>query len=118
MSIHVRAVHLDLTDAIEGYAQSRFAFTNERFGQLVREVTIRLMDNNGPKHGHADRVCKVMATLRNSTQVVIEQVSNDLYSSIDLAAGRLKQVLSRQINRLPSSHRRHRMSASGQFHYQ
>ncbi len=113
--IDVRSVHMEMTEAIHQHTMERFAFINQRFEHMIRSVSIRLVDDNGPRKG-PDKVCKVIATLRNSTQVVVEQMGSDLYNAIDTAAGRFKQVLSRRTNRLPKSHRRDRTPASGNTH--
>lgn len=118
MMMDVRSVHLEMTEALHQHTLERFNFIHRRFDHLIRSVSIRLVDDNGVsarKHG-PDKICKVIATLRNSTQVVVEQMGTDLYNVIDMAAGRFKQVLGRKVNRLPRSRRRDRTPASGTEH--
>lgn len=116
MTIDVRSVHLEMTEGLRQHTMDRFEFLNQRFQHMIRSVSIKLVDDNGPRKG-PDKVCKVVATLRNSTQVVVEQMGSDLYNAIDIAAGRFKQVLGRKVNRLPKSHRRDHTPASGVEHW-
>lgn len=112
MMIDVRTVHLDMTDAIRQHAEDRFVGALHRFDRFVRSLSVRLVDLNGPRGG-MDKACRVMVTLRDSTQIVIEQIGTDLYAAMDQAAGRAKQALGRKVDRLPKSHRRDRTPAAG-----
>ncbi len=111
MDYDVRGIHVTLTEAIQTHVEQKIAHVTGRFQRLVRNVEVHLVDTNGPKKG-PDKLCKVLATLRNSERIVIEETAADLYAAIDVGLDRLKQVLGRRIEKLPRAHSRDHRRAS------
>lgn len=98
MHMHIHADGLELTAALHAYAQGRFAFALDRARHLIRQVSIRLADINGPRGGN-DKQCKVQITLPSGPDVVINDLDSDLYVAINKAADRAGRTLSRRMER-------------------
>jgi hypothetical protein len=85
---------LDLRERTE----RRFAFALGRFGDLVRSLTIRLADVNGPRGGH-DKLCSVSVQLATSRRaIVIEDVDARAETAIDRAADRAARAVARAVD--------------------
>jgi len=65
----------------------------------VHAVSVRLGDINGPRGG-ADKLCRIVVRLKNSSQVVIEELGDDIFQVIDKVADRVHQSVSRQVGRI------------------
>lgn len=99
MRLQVRGISIPTTPAIKAHAERRVQSAAARLGSSVRSVAVRLSDLNGPRGGQ-DKLCVMEARLAGGGGVVrIEESGDDLYGVIDRAAGRLKQVLGRRVNR-------------------
>jgi putative sigma-54 modulation protein len=98
MQLSIHSDGFELTAAIQSYAHGRFAFALDRARHLVRQVSVRLSDINGPRGGN-DKRCKVQITLPGGNDVVIDDLDADLYVAIDRAADRAGRTLSRRLER-------------------
>lgn len=99
MRLQVRGVSIPTTPAITRHAERRVRSAAARLNSHVRGVAVRISDLSGPKGGR-DKLCVMEAQLAGGGGVVrIEEAGDDLYAVIDRAAGRLKQVLSRKVDR-------------------
>lgn len=58
----VRGEHSHTTEALRKYALRRLSFAVKRFEHRVRQVTVRLVDENGPRRG-VDSRCSITADL-------------------------------------------------------
>ena len=56
----VRGGRSDTIEALREYALRRLSFAVRRFKHRVRHVTVRLVDENGPRHG-VDSRCSITA---------------------------------------------------------
>ena len=94
----VRGSRRDTTEALHAYALRRLSFPLRRFGHLVRHMTIRLVDENGPRRG-VDSRCSVTAALVDGRQLFVEATAAWPFAAITLAVGRLGQALRRDADR-------------------
>lgn len=77
--------------------RERLEFALGRFGRLVRSLTVRLTDINGPRGG-LDKKCLVAVRLTRPRHViVIEDVDTDCYVAISRAAERTSRAVSRAV---------------------
>jgi ribosome-associated translation inhibitor RaiA len=69
-----------------------------RFSGAIRSVTVRIADINGPKGG-ADKRCHV--TIRGAAlgTIIIEDLSADPYSAVDLVLERAARAAGRELER-------------------
>jgi len=105
MNLVIRGVDLEPTDAIRNHIERRLSFALSRFSGRLRDVEVRLRDENGPRGG-VDKVCRVKATLHGLSTLVVEAVGSDLYAAIDSAADRAGRALGRALRRDEAIHHR------------
>ena len=98
MHIDVRGHRVELQPALGQYAERRFLTALQRFKERVPSVTVRLIDDNGPKHG-VDKRCQVAALVLRAKPVLIEESDQDPYRALDRAADRVARAVTRAIGR-------------------
>lgn len=104
MEFRVHGANIELTEALSSHVQSRFGAALDKHERQVEDVTVRLEDVNGPKGG-VDMRCQATIHLRPGDTIVVEEVEEDLYAAISVAADRAKHVVSRKLDRIRSRHR-------------
>lgn len=104
MKIDVRFRGVEASNALREHVRRRVHFQMSRFGNAVHSVVVRIGDINGPKGGE-DKRCQV--TLRGSRlgPLTIEDLSMDLYTSLDRALERAARAAGREIERTRSARR-------------
>jgi ribosome hibernation promoting factor len=98
IEIFVRGGRTDATDALHEYARHRLSFAVRRFRHHVRHLTVRLVDENGPRRG-VDSRCSIAADLIDGGQLFVEATTAWPFAAITLAAGRLSEALRRHTDR-------------------
>lgn len=104
----VRGEHSDTTEALREYALRRLSFAVRRFERRVRHVTVRILDENGPRRG-VDSRCSITADLVDGRQLFVAATAAWPFAAITLAAGRLSEALRRDTDR----HALHRARSAG-----
>lgn len=104
MDFKVHGANIEVTDAITSHVQNRFTAALDKHERQVEDITIRLEDINGPKGG-VDMRCQATIHLRPGDMVVVEDVQEDLYAAISVAADRAKHVVSRRLDKVKSHYR-------------
>ena len=104
----VRGEHSQTTEALREYALRRLSFAVRRFEHRVRRVTVRVVDENGPRRG-LDSRCSITADLVDGRQRFVEAAAAWPFAAITLAAGRLSEALRRDADR----HAVHRARSAG-----
>ena len=104
----VRGARSETTDALREYAIRRLSFAVKRFTHRVRQLTVRLVDENGPRRG-VDARCSITADLVDGGQLFVEDTAARPFAAITLAAGRLSEALRRKADR----HAGHRAGPAG-----
>ena len=94
----VRGARGDTTEALREYAARRLSFAVRRFTHRVRHLTVRLVDENGPRRG-VDARCSITADLVDGGQLFVEATAAWPFAAITLAAGRLSEALRREADR-------------------
>lgn len=95
-SIHITMndIEPEVARQLRDYAERRLAFAVRRFHGHIRDVRLRLVDLNGPKHG-VDARCSVVARLTNGRQLFVEATTAWPFASVTAAAGKLSERLRR-----------------------
>lgn len=101
MKIDIKSQGFTLTEALRVQAERRVRFALGAAGGRVRNVVMRLADENGPRGG-VDKRCTIRANLPGAPPVVIEHQESDLYVAIDRAADRAARAVSRRLERSTS----------------
>jgi putative sigma-54 modulation protein len=98
MEVEVQARNLSDASIVRQHASRRMWAALGRFRHSVHAVSVRLGDVNGPRGG-ADKLCRIVVRLKNSSRVVIEELGEDVFRVIDKVADRAHQSVSRQLGR-------------------
>jgi ribosome hibernation promoting factor len=108
----VRGARSDTTETLREYAARRLSFALRRFTHRVRHLTLRLVDENGPRRG-VDAHCSITADLVQGGQFFVEATAARPFAAITLAAGRLSEALRRETDRQAM----HRAGSAGSFRH-
>jgi ribosome-associated translation inhibitor RaiA len=94
----VRGGSTEMTEALHEYALRRLSFAVRRFSHRVRHMTVRLLDENGPRRG-VDSRCSVTVDLVDGRQLFVEATAAWPFAALTLAGARLGEVLRRDAGR-------------------
>jgi ribosome-associated translation inhibitor RaiA len=78
MQIELQARGFDLTPSLRDHIARRLAQTLEHIRDDIKKVVVRISDDNGPRHG-IDKRCMVRVALRGRKDVVVQDISGDMY---------------------------------------
>jgi ribosomal subunit interface protein len=81
MQIELQARGFDLTPSLRDHIARRLAQTLEHIRDDIKKVVVRISDDNGPRHG-IDKRCMVRVALRGRKDVVVQDISGDMYMAI------------------------------------
>lgn len=95
MPIQIQAHGFSLTHSLEQYVHRRIHRGLRDRLDSASILRIGLSDINGPRGG-ADKCCQVHIALPQQNDVVVKDIQPDMYSAIDRALRRARQVLSRR----------------------
>ena len=98
MKIDVRLRALEPADALRDHAVRQIHFHLSRFGHEISSVDLRITDVNGPKGG-VDKQCQVSVRGRHLSTIVIDDLSGDAYSAVDIAVQRVGRAVRRDLER-------------------
>jgi putative sigma-54 modulation protein len=100
--IDVRFRGLEPSHALREHASRKIQFHMSRFGEEVTSVQVRISDVNGPKGG-LDKLCQLAVRGRRLPgDVLIEDLSADAYSAVDMAVERAGRAVGRNLERVRS----------------
>lgn len=99
----IPAERADNAAALREYATRRLSFALRRFEQRVRRITVRLVDQNGPRRG-IDSRCSMIVELVGGRRILAEATTAWPFASVTRAAERLGSVVRKEGGRA-SSHR-------------
>ena len=88
----------ETTDALREYAARRLSLAIKRFSHRIGHVTVRLVDENGPRRG-IDSRCSIAADLTDGGRLFVEAVAAWPFAAVRLAARRLAEALRRDADR-------------------
>ena len=99
MTLIVRSQNFPLTEAIHAHLERRFTVALKQFDDRITRMTIFLKDLNGAGKGGEDKSVLVNIQLPSQAPVIVETISNDLYSAINIAARRTGRTVKRAVCR-------------------
>lgn len=88
----------DTTEALRDYAARRLSLALKRFSHRIERVTVRLVDENGPRRG-VDSRCSISAELAEGGQLFVEAIAAWPFAAVTLASRRLAEALRRDVDR-------------------
>ena len=104
MNIHIQARGFALTDSLREHAERRLRFALGWADDHLRQVSVRLSDENGPRGGE-DKRCRIQIAFSGTPGMVIDDTEADLYVAIDRAADRAGRSVARRLERQRDYHR-------------
>ena len=108
----IPAGRTDTAVALREYATRRLSFALRRFEQRVRRITVRLVDQNGPRRG-VDSRCSMTVELVGGRRILAEATTAWPFASVSRAAERLSSAVRKEAGRAASHHAPHRSEWSG-----
>jgi putative sigma-54 modulation protein len=109
MKLLIHGRNLEITPALRDYTQTKLERVTSHFGDAVREADVHLSVARNPRVPQQTAEVTVFA---NGTVIRAQERSENLYASIDLAAGKLARQLRRWKERHSDHHHSHGHSAS------
>jgi putative sigma-54 modulation protein len=103
MRIELRPVNIQRSELLEAHVHHKIDLALRRFQDRVADVTIRIVDENGPRGG-LDTRCRIVVSLVGGRKVVVQGLAEDAYAAVSRAAGRLHEQVNRAFER-PLSNR-------------
>lgn len=98
MNIHIQARGFALTDSLREHVERRLRFALGWADDRLRQVSVRLSDENGPRGGE-DKRCRIQVAFSGAPGMVIDDTEADLYVAIDRAADRAGRSVARRLER-------------------
>ena len=109
MKLLIHGRNLEVTPALRDYTQTKLERATAHFSDSVREADVHLSVARNPRVPQQTAEVTVFA---NGTVIRAQERSENLYASIDLAAGKLARQLRRWKERHSDHHHSHGHSAS------
>ena len=109
MKLLIHGRNLEITPALRDYTQTKLERATHHFGDAVREADVHHSVARNPRVPQQTAEVTVFA---NGTVIRAQERSENLYASIDLAAGKLARQLRRWKERHSDHHHSHGHSAS------
>lgn len=98
MKIEFRFRGLESSHALRDHAVRRLHFHLSRFGKEITGVLVRIADVNGPKGG-VDKRCQLMVRGPRFGSAVLDEMSGDAFSAVDMAVERVGRSIGRKLDR-------------------
>jgi putative sigma-54 modulation protein len=102
----IPAGRADTAAALREYAMRRLSFALRRFESRVRRITVRLVDQNGPRRG-VDSRCSMIVELVGGRRILAEATTAWPFASVSRAADRLSSAVRKEAGRASSHHAPH-----------
>ncbi|MFW6059494.1 MAG: HPF/RaiA family ribosome-associated protein [Phycisphaeraceae bacterium] len=99
MQIQVNAGDIHSSPAIQQRVQDEVSQALDAWSDRVTRVEVHLHDEDGPKHSNADKRCVMEVRLAGLDPMVVEHSADDMYGAIQHAAGKLRKIVHRTIER-------------------
>lgn len=103
MTINIRALNMELTEAIRQYAEEKFQ-SLEKYEPTIMHVDMQI--GKETNHHHKGDIFTCSATLEVSGDVLkIERSEDDLYSAIDKVKDHFRETLAQRKERMEDQKR-------------
>ena len=109
MKLLIHGRNLEITPALRDYTQTKLERATSHFGDAVREADVHL---SVARNTRVPQQTAEVTVFANGTVIRAQERSENLYASIDLAAGKLARQLRRWKERHSDHHHSHGHSAS------
>lgn len=98
MQILIHPSSIASTPALTDHAIRCVTQALRHVAEHVTRVDVHLHDDNGPKHGSAQR-CVVEVHVARQHPLAVHHTSADLYASIKVVTGKLRRLVEKRLDR-------------------
>jgi len=100
MRVKVQIKGLPDSSKLRRFAAHKLAVALSRYSHGIQNATIQLKDINGADRSGADKLCRIVLTMKNSSFVVIEELASDIDQAVGRAVDRVHHNVSRHLSRI------------------
>lgn len=100
MRIEKRFDDVEVPSNLHDMIDEKIGHALERHSEHVREVRVKLTDENGPTKGGIDIKCTLVAEVAGPKTLVIEELAENPTSAVAHAAQRLSSALKKHLDKL------------------
>ena len=98
MRLEMRGVNFELDDLLKDHIERRLRFALGRFAARIRQLTVRLTDDNGLRGG-VDTRCRIAVDLVPRGEVMVEVTGDEPFALTADAAKRTGRAVRRELER-------------------
>lgn len=98
MQIEVVLLDPEINSAVREYVENRLSSALGRLAHRIREVEVRVGDENGPRGGD-DKFCVVDVHLHPSGYLRVKRKSDEIYGAVDSVAESVQKTVKRKLER-------------------
>ncbi len=98
MQLEIHARNVRVTEKLRTHIERKLNFALGRFEPRIDRLSVHVEDVNGPRGG-MDKKCRLLASVRPSYRVVVEETNEDIYAGVARAAERMGQAIRKRIER-------------------
>jgi ribosome-associated translation inhibitor RaiA len=99
MRLHIRTHGIEVDQATRDYALRQAHTALGRFAPRLGDVNVKIEDDNGPRGGNDDKICRIRAAVTGRREVVIEARHAHVHAAVDEALERAAQAVARELSR-------------------
>lgn len=99
MQIQINAGDVHTSESIQQRVEQELEAALDQWRDRVTRVEVHLHDDDGPKHSDTDKRCVMEVRLAGRQPMVVEHSCDDMYTSIQAAASKLRKVVGRAVER-------------------
>jgi len=99
MTIETRQTNVPFSTSLREHVNHKLGQALGRFQDRLGRARVWVEDLNGPRHGHDDKLCRIVVEVEPREQIIAEATSDDPYTAVSLAVARLHRVVRRVIDR-------------------
>lgn len=100
-TIHIQQNHITLTNEELARVERALQFAFDRFDHAIREMTVTLVDINGPKGG-IDKRCSAQLRLYPRGIIVLRTTGPTIVEAVDELCDKARQVIARRLSKRKS----------------
>jgi len=98
MQIEISTTNAEMSNGSRATVERHARFALTRFSPLIRDVSVKLSDESGPK-GAPTKKCQIVVRLRQGGSVVVDALDRKLDAAASTAADRASRSVVRQLER-------------------
>lgn len=92
MQLCIHANGIDLTESLKRQTYQKLELALDRVEDQVRNISVYLIDTNGPFLGGVDKACRIVVQIRNQESIIVEDCDESVDVVIDRVTDRLGVV--------------------------